>query len=36
MSHFQNENIENNNAKKKLSPFQKLSSTQEALKKRYS
>ncbi|GCD54738.1 hypothetical protein NBRC3222_0075 [Acetobacter pasteurianus NBRC 3222] len=33
MSHFQNENIENNNAKKKLSPFQKLSSTQEALKK---
>ncbi|GCD57464.1 hypothetical protein WSS15_21930 [Acetobacter pasteurianus] len=33
MSHFQNENIENNNAKKKLSPFQKLSSAQEALKK---
>lgn len=32
MSDFQNINIENNTAKKKLSPFQKLSSTQEKLK----
>lgn len=33
MSDFQNEIIENNDAKKKLSPFQKLSSAQEQLKK---
>lgn len=33
MSDFQNEIIENNDAKKKLSPFQKLSSAQEQLKR---